>query len=106
MLVFIVILCGVVGFYTNTRWVDNFQYIGRPFLIGTVALGGAANTFPVMFQKIRQNKQTVWWFRFAALLSIFTCYVLIVLWCLFVLRVVPQTGPISLEELFFFFLIN
>jgi hypothetical protein len=102
MLVFIVILCGVVGFYTNTRWVDNFRYIGRPFLIGTVALGGTANTLPVMFQKIRKNKQTVWWFRLAAICSLFTCYLLILLWCLFVLRIVPQTGPISLEKFDFY----
>ena len=31
---------------------DNWRYIGKPFLIGTVALGGAINVMPVIYSKV------------------------------------------------------
>ncbi|EFC35909.1 predicted protein [Naegleria gruberi] len=60
----LLIMVGLVGFIsnlTNLEFVDKFQYIGHPFLIGTVSLGGVMNTLPVIHQtqikKSHQNDQ-------------------------------------------------
>jgi len=47
LLLIMVALVGYVSSQTNLLFTDNFQYIGHPFLIGTVALGGVMNTLPV-----------------------------------------------------------
>src|SRR5690606_26470534 len=92
MLILIVMMVGVVGYYVNLHYTDNWRYIGQPFLISTVALGGATKTLPFMYSRIKPTKKTVWWYRAASLAGLFMCFLLISFWCLFVLRIVPQQG--------------
>jgi hypothetical protein len=50
MLTLVIVIVGVIGLgQAKGTWIDGWQYIGRPFLIGTVALGGAINTMYVFF---------------------------------------------------------
>lgn len=64
-----VVLVGVVGMTIDLDSYDNWQYIGQPFLIGTVALGGAMNTMPIMYSKMIPTKRNIKFFRFAACLA-------------------------------------
>ncbi|KAG2374259.1 hypothetical protein C9374_010829 [Naegleria lovaniensis] len=112
----LLIMVGLVGFIsqqTKLNFTDNFQYIGHPFLIGTVSLGGVMNTLPCKYSKIVRQSQPpavvnededetteemrirvkalkIQIFRWSAILGLFVCFVINVLWCLFVLRIVPQ----------------
>lgn len=48
MLTFVIVMVGVIVLgQSKGTWIDGWQYIGKPFLIGTVALGGAINTMYV-----------------------------------------------------------
>jgi len=102
LLVVMIFIVGLVGLYVNQEPADNWQFVGRPFLISTIALGGTCNTIPLIFSSMTRNgppsKLNVHMFRAGAVLGIFTCFVLNILWCLFVLRIVPQYGDISLEQ--------
>lgn len=84
---------GVLGFMIDQEYTDNFLNIGKPFLIGTVALGGAINTLPVIYGKMKPTKLNLHVFQVAAVLGIAVCFALNVLWCLFILMIVPQSSP-------------
>ncbi|KAF0973176.1 hypothetical protein FDP41_008383 [Naegleria fowleri] len=99
----LLIMVGLVGFIsgqTKLEFTDNFQYIGHPFLIGTVSLGGVMNTLPVIVNededettpemRSRVKALKIQIFRWSAILGLFVCFLINVLWCLFVLRIVPQ----------------
>lgn len=80
-------------------------WIGNPFLIGTVALGGAINILPIIFAKIHLSRRDILLFLFAVITGLFVVWILNVLWCYYILLIVPQTATendISLEEYFFF----
>lgn len=94
LLVLMVLLVGVIGFKIGRSSSNGWLDIGNPFLISTVALGGAINTLPIIYSKVQNpSKQTIRWFRFGAIAGITTCWLLNVLWVLFILKIVPQTGP-------------
>lgn len=83
---------GFLGFLIDQDYTDNFLNIGKPFLIGTVALGGAINTLPVIYGKMKPTKLNLHVFQIAAVLGIAVCFLLNVFWCLFILMIVPQTS--------------
>jgi hypothetical protein len=87
-----VALTGIVSIQVQQGFSDHWQYIGRPFLIGTVALGGAMNTLPVIYSRMVPTKRNLNWFRWSAVSALLVCFILNVLWCLFVLLIVPQTA--------------
>ncbi|XP_071508065.1 uncharacterized protein [Diadema antillarum] len=85
----VVVTFGVGSAVANTI-TNDFHYMGSPFLMGTVALGGVCNVMPMMYARIdysRKQIQLFWWTVFAGLT---TCMVLNVLWCWAVLDIVPQ----------------
>lgn len=93
LLIVMVAVVGYVGTLVSltiqTHW---WPEIGESFLLGTVALGGGINIFPVIFSKIQRTHADVQKFRIAVCLAIFFCWLLNVLWCLFILEIVPQFG--------------
>lgn len=70
-----------------------------PFLMSTVALGGAVNTMPITYKLLPRNpsSDTMRRFRFAQVLALTFCYLLNVGWVLVVLRIVPRE---TLQEAF------
>ncbi|XP_025079220.1 uncharacterized protein LOC112555176 isoform X2 [Pomacea canaliculata] len=80
-----------VGMSVGRKINNDFTYIGAPFLMGTVALGGAINTMPFTYEKIQYKKKQIANYRLAVHLGLWTCVVLNILWCWSVLYIVPQT---------------
>ncbi|KAL7854935.1 hypothetical protein SRHO_G00171250 [Serrasalmus rhombeus] len=69
----------VVGSEVHQETTNDFTQIGKPFLMGTVALGGIVNVMPFIFSDISYNKTQVMWFRRVVLGGLATCTVLNVL---------------------------
>ncbi|XP_058846174.1 uncharacterized protein si:ch211-51h4.2 isoform X2 [Acipenser ruthenus] len=80
----------VVGSEVKQEISNDFSYVGKPFLMGTVALGGVVNVMPFLFSEISHNKSQIMWFRRAIIGGLTTCAVLNILWCWAVLKIVPQ----------------
>ncbi|KAL8583222.1 hypothetical protein ACOMHN_013777 [Nucella lapillus] len=80
-----------VGVTLGRNISNDFAYVGAPFLMGTVALGGTINTMPFTFEKIAYKKQHIELYRLAVQLGLWTCVFLNILWCWSVLDIVPQT---------------
>jgi amino acid permease len=93
MLAVMVFLVGFIANHVGQESTNSWQYIGRPFLIGTVALGGAMNTLPVIYSKMKVTRRNIIVFQVAACLAMLFCYILNVVWVYFVLQIVPQKGP-------------
>lgn len=98
MLVVMVMLVGYAAGQINVQSTNSWQYIGRPFLIGTVALGGAMNTLPVIYAKMKPTRRNILVVQISSCLALFICYALNVLWCYFVLQIVPQKGETNSLE--------
>jgi len=99
ILILMVAATAVVGMKVGRPMSTNWEYVGKPFLIGTVALGGAVNLLAVTFAKIHPNRNDTVKYLKAIIGGLFTVWVLNVLWCYYLLRIVPQTpaeGPINL----------
>ncbi|XP_069753049.1 uncharacterized protein [Narcine bancroftii] len=92
LLIITVIVIFVVGSEIHQEINNDFSCIGRPFLMGTVALGGVVNVMPMLFSEISQNRSQVLWFRRAVTGGLATCTVLNIFWCWAVLNIVPQTS--------------
>lgn len=73
--------------------VSQWQYIAQPLLIGTVALGGAYNILPVVFLKVKQRTKDIRIFLMCSLSGLTLVWIFNILWCYFILQIVPQTGP-------------
>lgn len=80
-----------------SRW-DTFAV---PLLMGTVALGGLANTMPVTFNLLPAgaSARQVRHFRNASVLGVVICYVLNIGWVLAVLQVVPRDAAVGKPSL-------
>ncbi|KAJ8277216.1 hypothetical protein GJAV_G00072720 [Gymnothorax javanicus] len=90
MLIITVTVTFVVGSEVHQPITNDFSQIGKPFLMGTVALGGIVNVMPFLFSEISNNRTQIIWFRRAILGGLVTCTVLNILWCWAVLEIVPQ----------------
>lgn len=90
LLVLMVIITAVVSANVNLQISNDWRYIGRPFLIGTVALGGVYNILPVAFEKVRFHSRQVKIFTWCAVAGLTLVYLFNLGWCFFVLRIVPQ----------------
>ncbi|XP_024909985.1 uncharacterized protein LOC103376826 [Cynoglossus semilaevis] len=87
-----------VGSEVGLESSSDFRHIGKPFLMGTVALGGIVNVMPLLFSQIEHNRTQIIWFRRAILCGLMTCTVLNILWCWAVLEIVPQTSSQQRHE--------
>jgi len=94
LLFMVVFVTGIVADHVDQKSTNNWIYTGKSFLIGTVALGGATNVIPVIFAKIPFNKQAVMKLMIAATLGLTTVYLLNIIWCYYLLRIIPQV-PIT-----------
>lgn len=54
-----VIIAFIVGSHINHGITNDFAYIGRPLLMGTVALGGIPFVMPFSFSKIKYTHTQV-----------------------------------------------
>ena len=72
---------------------DDWRFVAHPFLLSTVALGGAANLMPVMARSIPAGSAAAQR-RFLAAVSagLIVCWALNVGWAASVLLLVPQTA--------------
>ncbi|XP_051768130.1 uncharacterized protein si:ch211-51h4.2 isoform X2 [Ctenopharyngodon idella] len=86
LLVITVAVTFVVGSEVHQETTNDFSQIGKPFLMGTVAL------------EISHVKTQVLWFRRAVLGGLATCTLLNILWCWAVLEIVPQMAVESVLE--------
>jgi len=102
LLITMVIIVGIVGSTINHSSIDQWRYTGRSFLIGTVALGGSISTMPIIYSRMEPTARNIKMFRAAYVMAVGTCWLMNVLWCSFVLMVVPQRANtpdgISLER--------
>ncbi|XP_007554708.2 uncharacterized protein LOC103139814 isoform X2 [Poecilia formosa] len=92
LLIVTVVVTFAVGSEVGLQSSSDFSQMGKPFLMGTVALGGIVNVMPLLFSQISHNKTQILWFRRAVLGGLTTCMVLNILWCWAVLEIVPQTS--------------
>ncbi|XP_035863574.1 uncharacterized protein si:ch211-51h4.2 isoform X3 [Sander lucioperca] len=92
LLIVTVAVTFAVGSEVGLQSSSDFSQMGKPFLMGTVALGGIVNVMPLLFSQISHNKTQILWFRRAVLAGLTTCTVLNILWCWAVLEIVPQTS--------------
>ncbi|KAM9761599.1 uncharacterized protein ACNS7B_003980 [Menidia menidia] len=92
LLIVTVAVTFAVGSEVGLQSSSDFSQMGKPFLMGTVALGGIVNVMPLLFSQIAHNKTQILWFRRAVLGGLTTCTLLNVLWCWAVLEIVPQTS--------------
>ncbi|XP_051233771.1 uncharacterized protein si:ch211-51h4.2 isoform X3 [Dicentrarchus labrax] len=92
LLIVTVAVTFAVGSEVGLQSSSDFSQMGKPFLMGTVALGGIVNVMPLLFSQISHNKTQILWFRRAVLGGLTTCTVLNILWCWAVLEIVPQTS--------------
>ncbi|KAL1022466.1 hypothetical protein UPYG_G00028050 [Umbra pygmaea] len=92
MLIITVAVTFAVGSEVQQETTNDFSQIGKPFLMGTVALGGIVNVMPLLFSEISHNKTQIMWFRRVILGGLTTCTILNILWCWAVLEIVPQVS--------------
>ncbi|XP_041646404.1 uncharacterized protein si:ch211-51h4.2 [Cheilinus undulatus] len=92
LLIVTVAVTFAVGSEVGLQSSSDFSQMGKPFLMGTVALGGIVNVMPLLFSQISHNKTQILWFRRAVLGGLTTCTILNILWCWAVLEIVPQTS--------------
>jgi len=92
LLVVMVIITGIAGYQINLPIINNWVHIGQPFLIGTVALGGAVGVLPVVYGKILPTVTDIKRFRLASILGLFTVFILNIFWSYYVLLIVPQSS--------------
>ncbi|KAF5910064.1 uncharacterized protein DAT39_000314 [Clarias magur] len=59
LLIITVVVTFVVGSEVHQETKNDFTQIGKPFLMGTVALGGIVNIMPFLFSEINHNKTQV-----------------------------------------------
>jgi hypothetical protein len=80
----------MVAAEVNLPIADDWRYVGRPFLIGTVAMGGAVNILPVVFGKVKFRRRDMIIFTCVVIGGLFFVWILNIFWCYFLLKTIPQ----------------
>ncbi|XP_055868973.1 uncharacterized protein LOC106070099 isoform X1 [Biomphalaria glabrata] len=80
-----------VGVSVSEKTTNDFSYVGAPFLMGSVALGGVFNTMPYTFEKVPYKRKQIFLYRLSVQLGLWTCVIFNIFWCWAVLDIVPQT---------------
>ena len=81
---------GAVASQIDLTFKEQWQYVGRPFLISTIALGNSVSALTIIYGKFKPTKSNVRALRGGAMTGIFVCAALCILWTLFILKSVPQ----------------
>eukprot|EP01080_Neovahlkampfia_damariscottae_P010720 gene10720-3340_t len=81
---------GAVASQIDFVFKEQWQYVGRPFLISTIALGNSVSALTIIYGKFKPTKSNVRALRGGAMTGIAVCSILCVLWTYFVLKSVPQ----------------
>jgi len=92
LLAVMVCVIAIVGISANQAISNDWSYIGRPFLLGTVALGGAVNILPVTFSKIQSKSQDISKYLRVSVAALFVVWILNIFWCYFILKIIPQSS--------------
>jgi len=90
LLATIVFITGIISHQVETDIDNNWNYIGKSFLISTVALGGASSVLPSVFNKIVFSKREMMKCYIVVGSALTTIYVLNITWCWFLLGIIPQ----------------
>lgn len=93
ILMIMVFVTGVIGAVARLDFVSEWAYVGRPLLIGTVALGGGVNVVPIVLAKVENHAREIRRNLLALVAGLLFVWFLNVLWCYFVLLSVPQFSP-------------
>jgi len=90
LLILMVAITAYVAFEIMETINSDWTHIAESFLMSTVALGGAINLMPLIFNKVPQRPRDIDKFRFSVTIGLCVCAILVVLWTLFVMLAVPQ----------------
>ncbi|EFA75878.1 hypothetical protein PPL_10450 [Heterostelium album PN500] len=90
LLIAIVLITGVVANHVRLEISNDWAYVGRSFLISTVALGGASGVIPVVFPKIIFSRREMYKCYATVFSALTTVFLLNICWCWFLLRIIPQ----------------
>ena len=86
-----VVITFLVGAKVDNQYKDDWGATGEPFLMGTVAIGGIINILPILFMRIKPRADQIRKLNLAVILGLTTCFVLNIMWCWTILKIVPQT---------------
>ena len=86
-----VVITFLVGAKVDSQYTDDWRAVGEPFLMGTVAIGGIINILPILFMRIKPRADQIRKLNAAVILGLTTCFVLNIMWCWTILKIVPQT---------------
>eukprot|EP01147_Barroeca_monosierra_P008594 gene8594-7772_t len=92
MLIVMVVVVGYIGSEAAITPSSSWAYMGSPFLIGTIALGGVVNVMPVLYEQIPKTKTAILHFRTSVTAGVVVCWTLNVLWLAW------KTVPMSSDE--------
>ncbi|EGG22399.1 hypothetical protein DFA_04518 [Cavenderia fasciculata] len=90
LLVVIVFITGIISNSVEHEISNNWFDIGKSFLISTVALGGSVSVLPIVFPKLVFSKKEMKKCYLTVFSSLTTVYILNIIWCWFLLRIIPQ----------------
>jgi len=90
LLALIVLATSYIGYQARHSVVNNWWFVNDPFLVSTVALGGAVNIVPVVFGDVYFARRDLRLFCIAISTGLFLTYLLNVVWCYAILNIVPQ----------------
>jgi amino acid permease len=93
LLVLMVVITAYVAIDIHLDINNDWTHLAETFLMSTVALGGAINLMPLIYNKVPQTRLEVNKFRYAVMVGLMVCGLLVVLWTYFVMLAVPQEGP-------------
>eukprot|EP01125_Pyxidicula_operculata_P018970 TRINITY_DN6825_c0_g1_i1.p1 TRINITY_DN6825_c0_g1~~TRINITY_DN6825_c0_g1_i1.p1 ORF type:complete len:585 (-),score=111.91 TRINITY_DN6825_c0_g1_i1:35-1789(-) len=97
LLVVMIFACISIGNLSNEDSHSSWFYLGRPFLIGTITLGGAVNIIPLLFSNVSLNKNDINKFMVVVVSALITVWFANLLWSFWILHIIPQDGVLSLE---------
>ncbi|RDD46478.1 hypothetical protein TrispH2_002083 [Trichoplax sp. H2] len=98
MLLVTVFVTLVVGSKLHIVANTNWDYVGSPLLVSTVAFGGVINVMPMMYNRIQAKPVQIQRFILAIDAALITVAIVDILWSDAVLGVVPQTCHPSPEQ--------
>eukprot|EP01132_Coremiostelium_polycephalum_P003086 gene3086-3857_t len=99
LLITVVGVTAVVADQVKNTISNDWNYIGSSFLISTVALGGASSVLPVVFPKIIFTRKEMMKCYITVFSALSTVYILNIMWCWFLLRIIPQVPNPSNPEM-------
>jgi hypothetical protein len=98
-LLVIVIAVGYLSGKINQPYRDQWQYVMRPFLIGTTTLGNVLAVLPMLYGKIKPTVGNINALKAGSIFGLCLTWVISILWTYFILRTIPQYSAGTLPSL-------